>query len=194
MNAPQNPPKIKIVRREHTRVDDMLNVDYRKISKEEYRNHESNHEGIFAGIFGDPLRTPETEEIDLKLLYKLIYQANLKIDYIMEMLESRDTDRYDSTGTKCVNISGSGIKFTSNQLFSVGDIIALRIFLPLVSSTWATVLGEVKSSVDAPREGEYLTAVRFVRLSEDDRESIIRYVFKKQRELLRETSDDKERE
>jgi hypothetical protein len=173
-------------------VDDILKIDYRKIPKEEYRKCESNHEGIFAGIFGDPLKTPETEEIDLKLLYKLIYQANLKIDYIMEMLESKDTDRYDSAGTKYVNISGSGIKFISNQLFSVGDIIALRIFLPLASSTWMTVLGEVKSSVGTSQKSEYLTAVRFMGLSEDDRESIIRYVFKKQREILRETSDTKE--
>jgi len=189
-------PKVKGAkanRREYARVDDLLRVDYRKISPEEYVRHQDNPEGIFNRVFGEPLKTPEVEEIDLELLYKLIYQANQKMDRILEILESRDADRYVSAGTEYVNISGSGMRFTADRSFSVGDIIALKIFLPLISSTWMTVLGRVVSSTKlSPKDG-YLTGIHFMGLSEDEREVIIRYVFKRQRELLRLTSDIKDR-
>jgi hypothetical protein len=181
-------------RRRYARVDDLLRVDYRKISQKEYERYEGNPDGIFKNIFGEPLMVPEIEEIDLELLYKLIYQANQKMDRILEILESKDTARYASVGTEYVNISGSGMSFIANQSFSIGDILALKVFLPLVSNTSMTVLGKVMSSTElSPKEG-YRTAVHFIGLSGEDREMIIRYVFKRQRELLRFTSDMKEQE
>ena len=116
------------------------------------------------------------------------------MDRILKILEDTDTSPYASVGTEYVNISGSGMKFTADQMYGTGDIIALRIFLPLVSSTWITVLGKVVSSTELPTEGGYSTAVHFVGLPESDREMIIRYVFKRQRELLRVTSDMKDQE
>jgi len=179
-------------RRGYARVDDLLKIDYRKISQREYERYQDNQEGIFATVFGEPLKIPEMEEIDLKLLYKLAYQANLKMDRILEILGGRDAEQYASAGIEYVNISGSGMKFTANRSFSTGDIIALRIFLPLDSSTWMTLLGKVTSCAQlSPQEG-YSVAVHFVGLSEDDREMIIKYVFKRQRELLRVTSDMKD--
>lgn len=181
-------------RRSYARVDDLLKIDYQKISQKEYKKYEGNTDGIFKNIFGEPFRTPEIEEIDLDLLYKLIYQANLKMDRILEMLESREADRYASVDTEYVNISGSGMRFTTRQGFSIGDILALRIFLPSVLSAWMTVLGKVTSSTELSSKEGYSTAVHFIGLSEDDREMIIRYVFNRQRELLRVTSDMKDRE
>jgi c-di-GMP-binding flagellar brake protein YcgR len=181
-------------RRKYVRVDDLLKVDYRKISEEEHRRYEENQEEIFQRIFGEPFKVPDIEEVDLGLLYRLIYQANLKMDRILAILENRDTDRYESVDTEYVNISGSGMKFTASRGFSTGDILALRIYLPLVSSTWMTVLGKVKSSTELPTKEGYGTAIQFIELSEDDRETIIRHVFKRERELLRVTSDTQEGE
>ncbi|MBW2674789.1 MAG: PilZ domain-containing protein [Deltaproteobacteria bacterium] len=192
MRDSKRSPEVKVVgenRRGYARVDDLLRVDYRKITPEEYERYGDNPDGIFKNIFGEFPQTPEIEEVNLELLYKLIYQANLKMDRILEILESRDTDRYMSVGTEYVNISGSGMSFIATQGFSIGDTIALKLFLPLVSSTWITVMGKVKSSTSlSPKDG-YRTAVHFTGLSEADREMIIRYVFKRQRELLRDTSD-----
>jgi len=180
-------------RREFMRIDDLLRVDYRKISQQEFDRSSGKPEAIFRKVFGDPVIPPEIEEVDLKLLYNLIYQANLKMDRILEALETRDGSPYSSVDTEYVNISGSGMKFVSEQGYAIGDMIALKIFLPMVSNTWLTVLGRVVSSTELPRKEGYSTAVRFEGLSEDDREMIIRYIFKRQRELLRLTSDMKAR-
>ncbi|MBW2559671.1 MAG: hypothetical protein JRE40_02325, partial [Deltaproteobacteria bacterium] len=96
MSDSKRSPEVKAAkenRRGYARVDDLLRVDYRKISPEEYERYGDNPDGIFKNIFGEPSKTPEIEEITLELLYKLIYQANLKMDRILEILESRDTDR-----------------------------------------------------------------------------------------------------
>ena len=185
---------IMVSRREYVRVDDILRVDYLEIPQEDYKRCENKPEIIFKDIFGKPLKAPEIEEANSELLYKLIYQANLKIDRILDILESKDNKGYMSSGSECVNISGSGMSFVANRSFSIRDIIALRVFLPLVSRTWINVLGEVTSSAESGQENKYAVSVRFVELSEDDREMIVRYVFKRQRELLRLTSDAKSRE
>lgn len=182
--------------RGHVRVDDILKVDYRKISQEYYKKCGSKPEVIFKNIFGDPIKVHEieggTEGVNLELLYNLIYQANLKIDRILGILESKDTERYASAGSECVNISGSGMKFVVNQRFSSGDIIAFKVFIPLSSRTWINVLGKVMSVTESDSENKYSTTVKFIDLSKVDREMIIRYVFQRQRELLRLGSECKD--
>ena len=181
--------------RGYVRVDDILKVDYRKISQEHYKKCESKPEVIFKNIFGETIKVPEieggTEGVDLELLYNLIYQANLKIDRILDVLERKDTERYASADREWVNISGSGMRIIVNQRFSSGDIIAFKVFLPLASRTWINVIGKVMSVTEVDSENRYSTAVKFIDLSEVDREMIIRYVFQRQRELLRLGSDVK---
>ena len=197
VNEPKNFSEVNAVElnhKKHVRVDDVLKVDYRKISQKEYSKCKGKPEIILKNIFGKPFEAPEIEEANLELLYKLIYQANLKIDRILNILESKDAEKYASVGNECVNISGSGMKFIANRSFSIGDIIALRLFLPLVSKTWINIFGEVVSVTESEPENKYSVAVKFKELSESDREIIIGYVFKRQRELLRRTSDVKQRD
>ena len=174
--------------REHVRVDDVLKVDYRKIPQKDYETCKDDPEIIFENTFGKPFEVPKIENVSLELLYKLIYQANLKIDRILNILESKNTEKYESVSGEYVNISGSGMRFIANQSFSINDIIALRVFIPLVSKTWINILGKVVSITESESANKYDIAVKFEELSESDREIIIGYVFKRQRELLRRSS------
>lgn len=187
-------PEVKVVgQRGHARVEDILKVDYKKISQEDYKRWESKPEVIFKNTFGEFLKVPEIEEVTLEVLYKLIYQTNLKIERILDILESKDTERYASVSSEYADISGSGMRFVSDRSFSIGDIIALRVFLPLTYRPFINVLGKVISITDTEPDSKhkYNVSVEFTGLSERDREMIIRYVFKRQRELLRFTSDVK---
>jgi len=181
--------------RGHVRVDDILKVDYLKVSKKDYKKCKSNPEVIFKNTFGAPIKVPEIEEktegVDLELLYNLIYQANQKIDRILDMLESKNNETHAFAGSECINISGSGMRFAANHCFAIGDIIALRVFLPLAlaSRSSINVLGKVKSVTQTDSNNRYDTAIKFKDLCEDDREIIIRYVFTRQREILRISSD-----
>lgn len=192
----KNFPEVKATRvydRKHTRVDDILKVDYKRVSQENYKKYRDRPIVIYKSLFGEPFKTPEIEEVNLKLLYELIYQTNLKMDRILDILEDGRTEKYAVSENENVNISGAGIRFVADHVFSIGDIIALRIFLPLATQTQINVLGEVRKVIESERKGKYLIAVKFVKLSEDDREMIIKYVFKRQREILRLASDYNEK-
>ena len=179
----------KVCGRKYLRVDNILKIHYKKVSQENYKKYRDRPIVIYKNIFGEPLKTPEIEEVDLRLLYELIYQANLKMDRILDILEDKRAEKYAVSKNENVNISGAGIRFIADQAFSIGDIIALRIFLPLATQTQIDVLGEVRKVTKSEKKGRYCIAVKFVELSEDDREMIIRYVFKRQREIIRITSD-----
>ncbi len=174
----------KVFHRNYVRVDNILKVAYKKISQEEYNKYRAPV--IYEQIFGESFKVPEIEEVNLKLLYKLIYQLNLKIDHILDILEDKTTKKYSLIKNEYINISGAGLRFTVDQAFSIGDIIALRIFLPLSTQTQIDVLGKITRVTK--KKDRYCIAVKFIELSEDDREMIIKYVFKRQREILRLSS------
>ena len=175
--------------RRHVRVDCWLKVDCQKILQEDYKRLQNNPEIIFKNTFGELFKTPEIKEINLELLYKLIYQANLKMDRILEMLGSKDIGKHTSAESECVNISGSGMRFITNRRFAIGDVIALRIFLPIASQTRINVLGKVTSLEKSDIDKKYNIAVTFVGLPEGDRDMIIGYIFSRQREMLKLSFD-----
>lgn len=182
----KNFPEIKAVRvfhRDHVRVDNVLKLAYKRISQENYNKSKDTPTLIYKSIFGKSFKVPDIEKVDLKLLYKLIYQVNLKMDHILDILEDKSSKKYTVSENEYVNISGAGIRFITDQAFSTGDIIAFRIFLPLAAQTHIDVLGKV-IRVTAKKD-KYCVAAKFVELSEEDRETIIKYVFKRQREILR---------
>ena len=181
---------VRVTRRKYVRVDDVLKVDYQKVVPKAYQQHQNKPEVILNDIFGAPFKVPGIDEVDLKLLYKLIYQTNLKMDRILDLLENRDKDRYESVGREGVNISGSGMKFIATRPFSIDDVIAMRTFLPLPSKTRLNLLGKVTSVRETGPENRYEVCVRFVDLTEKDRKAIVKYVFQRQRELIRLSSHD----
>lgn len=181
-------PEIKIQKvptRENVRVDDILKIDYKKVSKDNYQKHQDEPEALFTNIFEESPEIPEVEEVDNKLLYELLYQTNLKLDRVLDILGEKEGEEYKTTDKELVNVSGSGIRFTSEQRSEIGDIVALRVPLYLVSQTRLNLLGKVVSVKEDVTPGKYNISVGFINLDEEDREKIIKYVFKRQRELLR---------
>ena len=182
----KNFPEIEIKalqedKRCNTRVEDILTIDYAKIP---HIDHENTRK-IFKDIFGELIKVPEIEDANLKLLYELLYQTSLQVNRILDILKNQEVKKYKTVEDR-VNISGSGIRFIADQDFLLNDIIALRIFLPLASQVCVHVLGKVTSSTQSKTKGRYSIAARFVDIPEIDSETIIKYVFKRQRDLLRE--------
>ncbi|MDD5722875.1 MAG: PilZ domain-containing protein [Syntrophales bacterium] len=182
----ENFPEIEIRalqgdKRFNTRVEDTLTIDYAKIP---HIDHENTRK-IFRDIFGEFIKVPEIEDENLQLLYELLYQTSLQVNRVLDILKKQEVKKYKTVEDK-VNISGSGIRFIADQEFLLNDTIALRIFLPLASQVCVYVLGKVTFSAQSETEGRYNIAARFVDIPETDREAIIKYVFKRQRDVLRE--------
>ena len=176
-------------RREHVRVDCALKVDCQRLSTDDYRRFRDNPEFIFKKTLHELPEIPEIDEVTLDVLYRLIYETNLKMDRILELLERQDGTAHASVRADCVNISGAGLKCITNRRFSIGDIVALRIFLPVASRTQIQVLGRVTSSEESQATDDYHVVISFVDIPEGDRDTIIGYVFNRQRELLKRSFD-----
>ncbi|MCK9273939.1 MAG: PilZ domain-containing protein [Syntrophales bacterium] len=176
----------EVHKRSHARVDDILKVTYQHVPHEMYLKGKGNPRIILENIFGECPCTPEDEEISMALLYKLVYQLTVKIDRILDVLErTGDTQVHETAYGESVNISASGMRFETANKIRTGDILALRVFMPSTAATRLHVLGEVVAVTPYGNEDRSVVSIKFINLSQEMQETITRYVFKRQRELLR---------
>ena len=131
------------------------------------------------------LGVEELESLDITVA-KIWLSMNSKLDYIIKLLKQSGEGVEEKEGL-CKDISGKGIKMIYKGNLSAGQCIHLRIHPPTFPPLSVVALGRILRAERTAlcREGEIETAVEFDTIHEDDREEIISYVFKRQRELLR---------
>lgn len=82
-----------------------------------------------------------------------------------------------------VDISGGGLRFVSKYPYMPKSLIYCKFNL-LQGGEWYeyNVVGEVLSNREIPgREGEFEQRLQFINMDNDDRETIIRYIFEEER-------------
>lgn len=160
--------------REFIRVRNVLDVHYRPFKEDEST---SDWERFFGSI------VPKDDE-DLNL-YNFLFNISQKVDAVMQHL--KDSANFGLPEAKEVVVSGSGISFNSNEPYSKGDLLRVQLFL-----TSKARLLNLKTEVvrcEASEGGGNKLALKFLDLSEKDRDKLIGYVFAVQREHLRQKQD-----
>ncbi|MCR5302090.1 MAG: flagellar brake protein [Lachnospiraceae bacterium] len=102
----------------------------------------------------------------------------------MAKLQFIDTDLTFDNGTM-VDISGGGARFISKVQYAEGSLIRF-VFSLFVNGqvTEYKLVGKVlNSSPIENREDEYENRIQFVNMVNDDRESIIKYIFEEERKM-----------
>lgn len=101
-----------------------------------------------------------------------------------EKVEFLDTDLTFDNGTM-VDISGGGARFISKVPYEIGSLIRFTFSLFVNGSmTEYKLVGKVlRSKPIENRDGQYEHRIQFVNMLNDDRESIIRYIFEEERRL-----------
>ncbi|MBI5902815.1 MAG: PilZ domain-containing protein, partial [Deltaproteobacteria bacterium] len=106
---------------------------------------------------------------------------NNKLNILLDYISTRHGFKIPQA--RNVNISGGGLQFYCFDKFKAGDLVAMKIFLPTYAHTVSVKCEVVRV---APRaEGGYDVAVKYVGMDEATRDKIIRYVFARQRKMLR---------
>ncbi len=129
------------------------------------------------------------EENDLSIRDPLLLQMVTRIDWMLtSILRTLGKDKNLKQAIPelaKVNLSGSGIRFFSEQEFPVDSYLVLRLILrPFIPMQ---VVGKVIRN-DPIQSGEELgfeIAVEFTQIAPDDREAIIRHVLRSQATLQR---------
>jgi c-di-GMP-binding flagellar brake protein YcgR len=175
-------PELVFNRREYSRVDAYIPLEYRRISNEEQEQVKSRLSGeVMLANF--TLMPPLENHPQMECLTTL----NKKLDTIIQMM-ALQSEGFHSLPFKFVSLSGSGLQFSSQQLFSLGDMLEFKMILTLYQPVAIYVYGEV---VRVGRQSSsYFVNVRFTEIADTIRDKIIHFIFEMEREMLRESKGD----
>lgn len=162
--------------RDFARVTTYLPFEVRLISAEEREVRKSRISGM--AVLSDFSKPPEPED---KLLAQWLNMINAKLDSIISTL-SVEREGFKSLTFQPINISGSGVGFKSKERYIKGDFLEMKILLYMYPHVALYLYGDVTKSEQAGEN--FYTGVRFTEMSDDIREEIIKFVFRRQREIL----------
>ncbi len=167
-------------RREYFRVDDVFPVDMAKVDNEpgflKAKVFHSYDPGSCES--GD---TPDPGSVS-PLLWKMLCDINAKMGLILKKLHM-DEEGFGKGGDRAVNISATGIRFTSREDVREGETVELKLLLPTSPPTGIITYGRVVRVSDAG-EGEKEVAVHFAEMGEEVRDEIIHYALSRQRQIM----------
>jgi len=161
--------------REYIRVRNILDVHYMPFREEDFI---SDWERYFNSV--EP-----KDEGELNL-YNFLFNINQKVDAVMQHL--KDSVNFGLPQAKEVVVSGGGISFNSSESYSKGDLLKVQLYLPS-KARLLSLKSEVVRCETADDGGNKL-ALKFLDLSDKDRDKLIGYVFAIQREQLRQRQQD----
>lgn len=195
-------PQPKQERRKYYRIQDALSLDYQVLTPEEYEKENNLFLNQPSGIHtlknkysnllpnGIELEQISGTESDLiRGLLKIMIDMNEKIDLILSCLEKKENMRIYTKPAQDVNLSADGIAFTVLENIPLKSYLKIKILLPEHPKLMITLLGQVLRIVPHLRDEsgmqKFELGVTFLNIHEDDQEELIRYVFMKQRDMLR---------
>jgi hypothetical protein len=169
-------------RRDYSRVDVYIPFEYRLLEKEEHGMVESRLSTDVA-LADFKLMPPLANHPQFECLNLL----NKKLDMIIKAI-GLQCEGFHSLPFRFVSLSGNGMKFSSQQRHSIGDILECKMILTLQQSAAIYTYGKVVR-VGSQNNG-YFINVRFTAIDTKIRDKIIRFVFETEREMIRQRNKD----
>ena len=122
---------------------------------------------------------PEIEDDRLGDCLKIL---NTKLDSILSMLTMQGAEYCDLRSLP-VNISAGGIGIPLGEEFRPGDVVEIKLVFPTLAHVVFHIFGEVVNIED--EGGKLVTSIEFYDMDDEIRDYIAKFVFERQRELLR---------
>ena len=166
-------------KREFFRVDDVFPVVAKRISD----GPATRKSRIIAGIGGESSVHDTPDGSVSPRVWNLLVDINAKMGMVLEKLYLESEGLTHSQSTQ-VNISASGIRLTLHDKIEVGDIMEVKMSLPLSPPVGIVAYGEVVRAADLGH-GNCEVALQFINMDDDVRNEVIQYTFKRQREINR---------
>jgi hypothetical protein len=163
-------------KREYSRVPAYIPMAIRIVPPEEMKDIRTRTDQKPIPLVNPP------HDVEDPLLAEWLRFLNIKMDTILRYL---DTERENSSNMilQSVMIGGGGFSFISSEQFSDTDTLEVKILLPAATPKLLFVYCDVVQSEE--RSDGYFTALRFILMEDSIRDNILRFVFEKEREILR---------
>ncbi len=179
-------------RREFFRIKDRLEVEFRDIDEAEFLRLEhiikyNPTQVISSPQFSEAIKKKPKDGSDGDTLVPFLSMLDRKLSVIIDLLtktgsESLYTKRYVE-----IEISGSGLSFVSDVPLAERGHAELRLLLPVFPYPKIPVLCRVVRSVKRERNAhaDWEIACKFLAINDSDRDSLIQYIFTREREQIR---------
>lgn len=164
-------------RREFCRVEAYIPMAYRLVSPEELSFVKSRISGEI--LLPDFAMMPPLPDQRVACLQQL----NGKLDQVIRLL-SLQFEGFESLPFKFISLSGNGMRFSTQQDYSYGDLLEIKLILTQYQPTAFYLYGEV-IRIEKQTSGHFI-GIRFTAISDLIRDEIIRFVFEMEREILRD--------
>lgn len=161
--------------RKYSRVNTYMPFDVRLLSPDE---HSIKSRISDDDIVIDSMRLPEIED---KELYAWLSVINTKLDML---LMSKKED-YSEMLFKPLNISASGMRFSSKQRFEIGDLLEIRIVLHVDPHKILYLIAVVMRVEQLSfKLNKYNMAVKFMEMTDEIKNELLKYDFSRQAEFI----------
>ncbi|MCK9197832.1 MAG: PilZ domain-containing protein [Syntrophales bacterium] len=131
-------------------------------------------------VIDDFLPPPLKDE----LLNLWLNMLNAKLDYLIRQVSPKRENVVFMT-CEPLNISGSGMSLVAQESFNIGDILEIRMVLQTYPSKIIYLYGETVRIEATPQRAEsYTVSVKFRGMSDDVRNEIMKFDYKKHRQKL----------
>jgi len=185
------------LQRHFRRMDDYLPFTFRVITRHEF---DTLKDMYLAGICGEepsspPAITetglhPEQEAVlraiepTLQAFHERLCLLNNKLDAVIALLRGEKPETLYLEKPRKINISGSGCKFETTEPIHEGALVEIKIHLPAVLPNTIPALGKAVHVSRSPN-GANIVALHFLAISYKNRETLIQYIFRRERALIR---------
>lgn len=197
--------------RKSARIPDFFSLHYKLITEEEYKEKESFYIDRRTSHRPGSKRYEESSiafdwsalenEIDYSpVVIKVLSLLNEKLDVILYRQEEilkclKPTEKKETYETgECINLSGTGITMLIAEELKMNTLLELSIEPSVYPPLLIIALGKVKRVRPSTnkKKGGFEISINIGAINEDDRDELIKYIFKRQREMIssRKRSDD----
>ncbi len=166
-------------RREFCRVEVCIPFACRLVPLEEQKKIRSHVSG--SSVYAGHETLPEVKDPAIAEWLNLL---NSKLDTLVRLL-TLEREGFYALPFECVTIGGGGLRFSSREKYQRGDMLEIRMMLSLLQPVALYVYATVFSVSEINPDGEYSTAVQFIKMDHPIQDEIVRFVFEQEREILR---------
>jgi len=130
--------------------------------------------------------TPNLSSANLQeALVEYLQMINAKLDALLGLIGQEHLENEFETSIEIVELSGSGLSFVCpDKEFNPGDILEFALMIGQFPLHVAAAVGVV--SERRIRDTQTVCDVDFTKVRQNDREAIVRFVFKEERERIRQ--------
>lgn len=184
-------------KREYFRIEVRLPIEFRTISYDEYLNLENVIKCSSTQIVDsvsevnflrELVADGEIVEEKKGQIYAYVQMIDRKLDMILDLLTKSKNEGLYINKYVDVSIGGAGIRFVSDVKLHAGEYVELRVILPMLPYPKITSLCQVTRSRNVTKVdgvGDWEVALRFLTINEGDRDLLVKYIFARERESLR---------